>query len=83
MPLYVFFSSPDPLQDKENQQHTEEENEYRQWGADEDNEEDRAFWEEPTLYTPESRLETHRYIEEKRRAKEDLRYLLGFTYSLH
>ncbi|XP_025057880.1 protein tilB homolog isoform X4 [Alligator sinensis] len=64
---------PDPLQDKENQQHTEEENEYRQWGADEDNEEDRAFWEEPTLYTPESRLETHRYIEEKRRAKEDLR----------
>ncbi|KFV76309.1 Protein tilB, partial [Struthio camelus australis] len=36
-------------------------------------EEDRRFWEEPTPYTPESRLETHRYIEEKRRAKDNIR----------
>ncbi|XP_069815921.1 dynein axonemal assembly factor 11 isoform X2 [Dendropsophus ebraccatus] len=32
--------------------------------------EDDAFWQEPSHYTPESRLETHRYIEEKRRSKE-------------
>lgn len=37
--------------------------------ADE-NEEDKAFWQEPTQYTPESRLETHRYMEEKRKSKE-------------
>ncbi|XP_075067797.1 dynein axonemal assembly factor 11 isoform X2 [Mixophyes fleayi] len=35
-----------------------------------DNEEDKAFWQQPSLYTPESRLETHRYIEEKRKSKE-------------
>uniref|UniRef100_A0A8D0EJD7 Leucine-rich repeat-containing protein 6 n=1 Tax=Strix occidentalis caurina TaxID=311401 RepID=A0A8D0EJD7_STROC len=39
----------------------------------EDDEEDRRFWEELTPYTPESRLETHRYIEEKRRAKDNIR----------
>ncbi|NWI88307.1 TILB protein, partial [Pitta sordida] len=38
-----------------------------------DDEEDRRFWEEPTPYTPESRLETHRYIEEKRKAKDNIR----------
>ncbi|KAM5158397.1 dynein axonemal assembly factor 11 [Mantella aurantiaca] len=38
--------------------------------AADDNEEDRAFWQEPTHYTPESRIETHRYIEEKRKSKE-------------
>ncbi|XP_063777334.1 dynein axonemal assembly factor 11 isoform X2 [Pseudophryne corroboree] len=35
-----------------------------------ESEEDKAFWQEPSQYTPESRLETHRYIEEKRRSKE-------------
>uniref|UniRef100_A0A8C3RAV6 Leucine-rich repeat-containing protein 6 n=1 Tax=Cyanoderma ruficeps TaxID=181631 RepID=A0A8C3RAV6_9PASS len=39
----------------------------------ENDDEDRKFWEEPTPYTPESRLETHRYIEEKRRAKDNIR----------
>uniref|UniRef100_A0A8D2J7R8 Leucine-rich repeat-containing protein 6 n=1 Tax=Varanus komodoensis TaxID=61221 RepID=A0A8D2J7R8_VARKO len=37
----------------------------------EDDEEDRAFWEEPVPNTPEARLEAHRYLEEKRKAKED------------
>ncbi|XP_018418575.1 PREDICTED: protein tilB homolog [Nanorana parkeri] len=37
--------------------------------ADE-SEEDKAFWQEPTHYTPESRLEMHRYLEEKRKSKE-------------
>uniref|UniRef100_A0A8C0H995 Leucine-rich repeat-containing protein 6 n=1 Tax=Chelonoidis abingdonii TaxID=106734 RepID=A0A8C0H995_CHEAB len=47
----------------------------RQWGGkweiDKDDEEDRAFWEEPTPYTPESRLEAHRYLEEKRQKMKE------------
>uniref|UniRef100_A0A8C0H8N2 Leucine-rich repeat-containing protein 6 n=1 Tax=Chelonoidis abingdonii TaxID=106734 RepID=A0A8C0H8N2_CHEAB len=71
---------PDPLQDKENHQQKETEKEYQEWEIDKDDEEDRAFWEEPTPYTPESRLEAHRYLEEKRRVKENIRYL-GFYIS--
>ncbi|XP_038616235.1 protein tilB homolog isoform X2 [Tachyglossus aculeatus] len=32
-----------------------------------------AFWNTPTLYTPESRLETHRYMEEERKSKKNPR----------
>uniref|UniRef100_A0A8C8VEP0 Leucine-rich repeat-containing protein 6 n=1 Tax=Pelusios castaneus TaxID=367368 RepID=A0A8C8VEP0_9SAUR len=46
---------------------------YQEWTIDKDDEEDRAFWEEPTPYTPESRIEAHRHLEEKRRAKENIR----------
>uniref|UniRef100_A0A8D0KQL8 Leucine-rich repeat-containing protein 6 n=1 Tax=Strix occidentalis caurina TaxID=311401 RepID=A0A8D0KQL8_STROC len=60
------FNSPDSLQDKENHQ-AEGDGEQEMWRTVEDDEEDRRFWEELTPYTPESRLETHRYIEEKRR----------------
>ncbi|NXG26953.1 TILB protein, partial [Dromaius novaehollandiae] len=63
------IDSPDALQDIENPQ-TEREQQTWEEVADE---EDRRFWEEPTPYTPESRLETHRYIEEKRRAKDNIR----------
>ncbi|KAM6411331.1 dynein axonemal assembly factor 11 isoform 2-T2 [Pluvialis apricaria] len=66
------FDSPDSLQNKENH-HAEGEREQETWRTVEDDEEDRRFWEEPTPYTPESRLETHRYIEEKRRAKDNIR----------
>ncbi|KAJ8397385.1 hypothetical protein AAFF_G00439340 [Aldrovandia affinis] len=31
---------------------------------------DKEFWETPCAFTPESRLETHRHMEEKRRAKD-------------
>ncbi|XP_055059259.2 dynein axonemal assembly factor 11 isoform X1 [Misgurnus anguillicaudatus] len=31
---------------------------------------DREFWEKPCAFTPESRIEAHRHLEEKRRAKE-------------
>ncbi|KAM6101837.1 dynein axonemal assembly factor 11 isoform 4-T4 [Theristicus caerulescens] len=65
------FDSPDSLQNKENHQ-AEGDREQETWRTVDD-EEDRRFWEEPTPYTPESRLETHRYIEEKRRAKENTR----------
>ncbi|XP_074981031.1 dynein axonemal assembly factor 11 isoform X3 [Caretta caretta] len=65
--------NPDPLKDKENHQQKEREKEYQEWKIDTDDEEDRAFWEEPTPYTPESRLEAHRHLEEKRRVKENIR----------
>ncbi|XP_058273924.1 dynein axonemal assembly factor 11 [Hemibagrus wyckioides] len=35
--------------------------------------EDKDFWEKPCTFTPESRLEAHRHLEEKRRAKERVR----------
>ncbi|GAB0181519.1 protein tilB [Grus japonensis] len=60
------------LKNKENHQ-AEGDREQEMWRTVEDDEEDRRFWEEPTPYTPESRLETHRYIEEKRRAKNNIR----------
>lgn len=74
----VVFCSPDSLQYKENHQ-TEGEREQQMWRTAEDDEEDRRFWEEPTPYTPESRLETHRYIEEKRKAKDNIRYVFCFN----
>ncbi|KFP30203.1 Protein tilB, partial [Colius striatus] len=64
------FDSPESQQDKENHQ---ADGEQEMWRTVEDDEEDRRFWQEPTPYTPESRLETHRYIEEKRRPKDNIR----------
>ncbi|KFO62053.1 Protein tilB, partial [Corvus brachyrhynchos] len=65
------FLSPDSPQEKPNQ--AEGAGEQETCRTAENYEEDRRFWEEPTPYTPESRLETHRYIEEKRRAKDNIR----------
>uniref|UniRef100_A0A8C0H985 Leucine-rich repeat-containing protein 6 n=1 Tax=Chelonoidis abingdonii TaxID=106734 RepID=A0A8C0H985_CHEAB len=62
---------------------TAPEKEYQEWEIDKDDEEDRAFWEEPTPYTPESRLEAHRYLEEKRRVKENIRYLVVFILKVY
>ncbi len=36
---------------------------------------DKEFWEKPCPFTPESRLEAHHHLEDKRRAKEKKRYL--------
>ncbi|XP_027754274.1 protein tilB homolog isoform X2 [Empidonax traillii] len=66
------FDSPGSPQEKENRQ-AEGDGEQETCRTVESDEEDRRFWEEPTPYTPESRLETHRYIEEKRRAKDNTR----------
>ncbi|XP_030122577.4 dynein axonemal assembly factor 11 isoform X4 [Taeniopygia guttata] len=63
------FDSPDSPQEKTNQ--AEGDGEQERCRTVENDDEDRKFWEEPTPYTPESRLETHRYIEEKRRAKDN------------
>lgn len=35
---------------------------------------EREFWEKPCAFTPESKLEAHRYLEDKKRAKEKERY---------
>uniref|UniRef100_A0A8B9IRI1 Leucine-rich repeat-containing protein 6 n=1 Tax=Amazona collaria TaxID=241587 RepID=A0A8B9IRI1_9PSIT len=67
----LFKKKLDSLQGKEKHQ-AEREEEQESWRTVEDDE-DKRFWEEPTPYTPESRLETHRYMEEKRRAKENVR----------
>ncbi|NXE89605.1 TILB protein, partial [Menura novaehollandiae] len=68
------FDSPDSPQEKENYQaEGDGEQETCRTVENEEDEEDRRFWEEPTPYTPESRLETHRYIEEKRKAKDNKR----------
>ncbi|OWK61507.1 Protein tilB [Lonchura striata] len=63
------FDSPDSPQEKPNQ--AEGDGEQERCRTVENDDEDRKFWDEPTPYTPESRLETHRYIEEKRRAKDN------------
>ncbi|NXA58103.1 TILB protein, partial [Mohoua ochrocephala] len=65
------FDSPDSPQVRANQ--AEGDGEQERCRTVENDEEDRRFWEEPTPFTPESRLETHRYIEEKRRAKDNIR----------
>ncbi|XP_007899097.2 dynein axonemal assembly factor 11 [Callorhinchus milii] len=54
--------------DKQNNGHSEEEQDHKVIDEDEMN---KSFWEEPTAFTPESRLETHRYLEEKRKIKEE------------
>ncbi|OXB54200.1 hypothetical protein ASZ78_002521 [Callipepla squamata] len=66
------LDSPESLQYKENHQ-TEGERKQQMWRTVQDDEEYRRFWKEPAPYTPESRLETHRYIEEKRKAKDNIR----------
>ncbi|XP_075993653.1 dynein axonemal assembly factor 11 [Genypterus blacodes] len=46
-----------------------EENQEKTPDSDEQQRE-RDFWGKPTAFTPESRLEVHRHVEEKRRAKD-------------
>lgn len=77
----MILCRPDSLQEKEKHQ-AEGGEEQESWRTVEDDE-DKRFWEEPTPYTPESRLETHRYIEEKRRAKENVRYGFILIYSMN
>ncbi|XP_067835869.1 dynein axonemal assembly factor 11 isoform X2 [Heptranchias perlo] len=52
-----------------NQSNSDGEEDKDQKNTDED-EMNKKFWEEPSQYTPESRLEAHRYIEKMRKAKD-------------
>lgn len=45
-------------QNQESSSHTDGENK------------EREFWEKPCAFTPESRLEAHRHLEEKKKTKE-------------
>ncbi|KAM4687621.1 dynein axonemal assembly factor 11 [Discoglossus pictus] len=59
------------LPDTENKENCPEINKEENEGSADEDEKDKAFWNQPSSYTPESRLETHRYMEEKRKSKED------------
>ncbi|XP_075438032.1 dynein axonemal assembly factor 11 isoform X2 [Ascaphus truei] len=61
---------PDYVENKENCPEIDQE---EQASKTTENEEDEEFWKQPSPYTPESRLETHRYMEEKRKAKGSIR----------
>lgn len=43
-----------------------------------DGEDDLEFWNKPSLFTPESRLETLRHVEKQRKDQEKLRYFIFF-----
>ncbi|XP_074058547.1 dynein axonemal assembly factor 11 isoform X2 [Macrotis lagotis] len=57
-----------PLQKKENQQPVIE----KKVNKKTPEELNKEFWEKPTLFTPESRLETHRFLEKQRKEKKKL-----------
>ncbi|KAI1902040.1 hypothetical protein AGOR_G00040620 [Albula goreensis] len=59
-----------PEENKENQENFGAE-ERRQGSCIDDSEKD--FWEKPCAFTPESRLEAHRHMEEKRKEKDKVR----------
>ncbi|XP_054841195.1 dynein axonemal assembly factor 11 [Eublepharis macularius] len=60
------------LDERENHQKSEGGNKYCELVIEEeDDEEERAFWEDPVPHTPEARLEAHRFLEEKKNAKEN------------
>ena len=62
--------SPVLEENKENQE-VEERMEPNTMTPDPDDERwEREFWHTPCAFTPESRLEAHRHLEEKRKAKE-------------
>lgn len=44
-----------------------------------DSEDDLGFWNKPSLFTPESRLETLRHVEKQRKDQERLRYSIFFS----
>lgn len=60
------FSSPESEKNKENQ----ELNENPKNPEQDEEQREHEFWHTPCSFTPESRLEAHRHLEEKRRAKE-------------
>ncbi|KAL8181760.1 UNVERIFIED_CONTAM: hypothetical protein K2H54_027175 [Gekko kuhli] len=55
---------------------------YRDVIEEEDDEESKAFWEEPVPHTPEARLEAHRFLE-KKKAKENRLFVILTVCSLN
>ncbi|XP_060099092.1 dynein axonemal assembly factor 11 [Heteronotia binoei] len=59
------------LEERENHLKGERGNQYRDMVVEEeDDEEAKAFWEEPVPHTPETRLEAHRFLEERKNPKD-------------
>lgn len=54
---------------EENKENQEVEEKVKRPDVD-DEQQEREFWNTPCSFTPESRLEAHRHLEEKRKAKE-------------
>ncbi|XP_062260590.1 dynein axonemal assembly factor 11 isoform X3 [Platichthys flesus] len=55
---------------EENEENKEVEENTKQRASEEEEQQEQEFWNTPCSFTPESRLETHRHLEKKRRAKE-------------
>lgn len=71
--MYVCFSSQIPKESINQDPNLERHPNENSIAEDEEND----FWEKPCAFTPESRLEAHRHLEEKRRAQERVRYTVG------
>ncbi|KAK2822796.1 hypothetical protein Q5P01_022861 [Channa striata] len=69
---YTDINSPVPeLEENKENQEAEKNTKPKRTSPDLDEEQrEKDFWHTPCPFTPESRLEAHRHIEEKRRAKE-------------
>uniref|UniRef100_A0AAX7UAK6 Leucine-rich repeat-containing protein 6 n=1 Tax=Astatotilapia calliptera TaxID=8154 RepID=A0AAX7UAK6_ASTCA len=65
-------TAPESEKNKENQ----ELNENPKNPEEDEEQREHEFWHTPCSFTPESRLEAHRHLEEKRRAKEKLDFCL-------
>lgn len=73
----VFVPSPPSEESKDYTQAPEiQEGQCKEKKLD-DREDDLEFWNKPSLYTPESRLETLRHMEKQRRDQERLRYSIS------
>ncbi|KAM3603943.1 uncharacterized protein V6R79_004402 [Siganus canaliculatus] len=59
---------PEPQEDQQDQQDQDQQDQQDQDQDQQDQQED--FWHTPCLFTPESRLETHRHLKETRRDKD-------------
>ncbi|XP_021166332.2 protein tilB homolog isoform X2 [Fundulus heteroclitus] len=63
---YTDINNTDSQDDKENQE-LQENPRSPERAAQEEEEEEREFWHTPCSFTPESRLEAHRHLEEKKK----------------
>lgn len=68
--MYVFFSARIIIENRNQEPNLE--CQPNQNSHSQDTEKD--FWEKPCAFTPESRLEAHRHLEEKKRANKSIRY---------
>lgn len=66
--------SPSATESQDYPQVPETQEEQHNTKESDDIEDDLAFWNKPSFFTPESRLETLRHMEKQRKAQDKLRY---------